>query len=170
MKGATPDKKYWKGRAVKTVAVDPAEHAKRMHDGVARRAFQICEMRGFAPGHEMEDWRRAECETLRPLGCGLLTLEDKVSVDTDAAVFAEGLIEICVEPRRLTICGEVCACKERAISEPNTAPGNLIFRILDLPVAVDPSQARAGFNGRILQIHLPRVPAATKFHTMPHAA
>jgi hypothetical protein len=32
------------------------------HDEIARRAYQLFEERGRAPGHEWEDWFRAERE------------------------------------------------------------------------------------------------------------
>ena len=37
----------------------------QISDGIARRAFDIFESRGRSPGHELEDWFRAESELLR---------------------------------------------------------------------------------------------------------
>lgn len=36
----------------------------QISDGIARRAFDIFESRGRSPGHELEDWFRAESELL----------------------------------------------------------------------------------------------------------
>jgi hypothetical protein len=32
------------------------------HDAIARRAYELCEQRGGAPGHELDDWLAAERE------------------------------------------------------------------------------------------------------------
>jgi hypothetical protein len=39
-------------------ASHPAEHAER----IAQRAYEIAAQRGFAPGHELDDWLQAERE------------------------------------------------------------------------------------------------------------
>ena len=41
--------------------VDRLAHAPN-HDEIARRAYQLFEERGREPGHEWEDWFRAEHE------------------------------------------------------------------------------------------------------------
>ena len=55
------------------VAANDAEYEPFMLDPsdthtlyrIAERAFFKAEQRGFAPGHELEDWKEAECEFLR---------------------------------------------------------------------------------------------------------
>ena len=37
------------------------------NDRIARRAFEIFEQRGGSPGHDVEDWLRAESELLQPV-------------------------------------------------------------------------------------------------------
>ncbi|MCB1623246.1 MAG: DUF2934 domain-containing protein [Pseudomonadales bacterium] len=32
------------------------------HDQICCRAYQLAEARGFAPGHELDDWLKAESE------------------------------------------------------------------------------------------------------------
>ena len=36
-----------------------------LEDEIRRRAYELSQRRGFAPGHETEDWLRAENEVLR---------------------------------------------------------------------------------------------------------
>lgn len=145
----------WKGRSIKIATANPGELEKKFREAVTRRAYQLFETHGCSPGHEGEDWKRAESDVVRPLACGLLTEDDKISLSTDISVFEEGSLEVCVEPRRLSLCGRprtpdgqdgACALREFA------------YGVLDLPVEVDPSQVHARFNGRILEISLYRTP------------
>lgn len=174
MRSPEPPKQSWRGRTLKVVAVDSGEQTKRIHDAVARRAYHIFEGRGSAPGHELGDWQRAEFETVSPLDCGCLVLDDKMSVNTDVSLFGEGVIELCVEPHRLTICVKIPRRplvlprrhyarpgKESATLERNgsSAEEDFVFRVLDLPVAIDPSRVAARFKGRRLEIDLPKTQA-----------
>lgn len=175
MRSPEPPKQSWRGRTLKVVAMDPGEQTKRIHDAVARRAYHIFERRGSTLGHELEDWQRAEFETVSLLDCGCLVLDDKVSLNTDLSVFAEGVIEVCVEPHRLTICGKIPhrrlvlptrrhyahPRKESATLERNgsSSEEDFVFRVLDLPVAIEPSRVAARFTGRTLEIDLPKAQA-----------
>jgi len=129
-----------------------------MRESVERRAYQIFESRKDTPGCQSADWQRAESELVGPLGCGFLTLDDRISVNTDVSVFVEGLIEVCAEPYRLTICGKVRPDKGVADRSKDGAGSkeHLVFRVLDLPVEINPLNVAARFNGRILEIDLPR--------------
>ncbi|MGH9681937.1 MAG: Hsp20/alpha crystallin family protein, partial [Candidatus Acidiferrales bacterium] len=72
-------------------------------------------------------------------------------VNTDAACFEKGEIEICAGPRRLVICGLQRTCKPGQLAEKD----GWIFRFLDLPTDVIPSLVAARFKGRHLEIDLP---------------
>ena len=121
--------KSWKGRFVQIPHVDPNGHGKRIREAIAGRAYEIFETRGCSPGHEIEDWRRAESEIVRPLGCGFTMWDEKISLNTDCSVFDEGIVEVCVEPRRLSVCGRPCAGKE-ATPKMNHArlPADRVYR------------------------------------------
>ena len=66
------------------------------------------------PGDQLKDWQRAEAEVVGPLACGFVTLDNKISVNTDVSVFDEGLIEVCAEPGRLTSAAAFRADKKEA--------------------------------------------------------
>jgi len=149
----------WKGRGINIVAMKPGEQETRLREAVARRAYQLFEGQGCSPGHAGEDWRRAELDLVRPLACGLLTRDDKISVSTDISVFDEGGVEVCVEPRRLALCGRPRAQNAAAGACPLRQS---VYRVLAFPVEVDPSQVHARFNGRILEIDLYRTPVAAQ--------
>jgi HSP20 family protein len=140
---------------------------------IARRAFMVSKDRGFVPGHEVEDWKRAESEVLRPL-CGGWTVkdDDRLAVTESALGYKEGAIEVYVAPRRLTIFGkERTALPHNMLEEGRSkAPEKEIVRILDLPVEVDPSGATARFDHCMLEIFLPKVRSARGVGTEARAA
>lgn len=108
------DKKHSKaGEKPKIVAVDANEQARRVQEAVARRAYQIFERRGSASWHELEDWREAEAELVRPCCSGRMNVDGTLWMGTDAAVFERGTIEIWVAPHRLTICGKPPCCERK---------------------------------------------------------
>src|SRR5579862_7725356 len=73
----------WKDRSIKISTANPGDLEKRFREAVTRRAYQLFETHGCSPGHEGEDWKRAESELVRPLACGLLMEDDKISLSTD---------------------------------------------------------------------------------------
>ena len=131
----------------------------RIDGAVAWRAFQISQDRGFAPGHEVEDWKHAEAEIVSPLCAGLTMASDRVLVATSATRFKEGAIEICAAPRRLIIFGrprESAALRKQ--QEDHSDPqGHGIVDILNLSVEIDPSRVTARFSHGMLEIALPKV-------------
>ncbi len=149
----------WNGRQLKIARVTPEERAAIIRAATAKEAFRISETRGFKPGHELEDWRRAESQVVRPLDCGFLVSDHRIELSTDAACFGEGEVEICVEPRHLTICGTERTCLPGAVSK---FPDRPIIRTLELPIEIQPSQASAKFKGRTIEIDLPRAYAKHK--------
>jgi hypothetical protein len=148
----------WNGRHLKVASVTPTERERIVREIIATRAFQLSEAHGFEPGHGLEDWRQAEAEVLRPLDCGCLVLDRSLELNTDAACFGEGTIEIYVEPKRLTVCGKAKDCPAAfGPDQPGTKGSPVsIVRKFDLPFEIDPSEVRAKFKGRMIQIELPK--------------
>jgi HSP20 family molecular chaperone IbpA len=77
-------------------------------------------------------------------------------VSVDASHFHEGTINIWVAPRRMTISGK---SKSRLQSAEGTRgiparEEEIMFREVELPVEVDPSNATACINGKFLEIRL----------------
>jgi hypothetical protein len=149
-----------------------ADCNKRITDTIARRAFQISEARCFTPGHEMEDWKRAESEIVGPLCGGWTPANGGIVVTATASLYIGGAIEICVEPHRLAIFGEQRAswgyymlAKSRYITQEKET-----VRILDLPIEVDPAGATARFDHCMLEISLPNAHPARRIHADSRAA
>jgi Protein of unknown function (DUF2934)/Hsp20/alpha crystallin family len=162
MREQTGSNQSWNGRTLRMMPTRPAECSRRIADLVARRAFQISEARGFTPGHEIDDWKRAESEIMSSICGGWTLADDKIVVSVTASFFKEGAIEICVEPRRLVIFG-----KQRTSSGHSLLAEGLyntqveeIVRILDLPIEIDPAGATARIDHCMLEISLPNAHSA----------
>ncbi|MGB8476529.1 MAG: Hsp20/alpha crystallin family protein [Candidatus Acidiferrum sp.] len=133
---------------------------------IARRAFELFESHGSG-AHEREDWRQAESALLRPICVGRMSVDDSFWISTDTAPFKENTVNIWVAPRRLTICGQPGVKKEATSLRPPSpqAEEEMLFRVVELPVEIDPSNVTGKFRGRFLEILL------KKAHPKPeHAA
>jgi len=148
--------------------VAPQERDRILHDTIARRAFQICENRRCGPGHQVEHWSRAESELLLPLNCGLLLSDVKIELTTDASPYDGNEIAICAQPRRLMIYGIERSTKlsGNAMSTALTvAEPRLIFRFVDLPIEIEPSQVSARLKYPVLEITLLKAKPASEIRT-----
>jgi hypothetical protein len=154
MRAGKDEKRLKKGERVKLAITDANEQMRRVQEAVARRAYAIFGSRGSGSWHELEDWRQAESELVSPLSCGRMTVGDSLWIGTDARVFDEGTIEIWVAPRKITICGKPQVDKFDAQRKRiGPCPGReMIFRVLDLSLDVDPSRVTVKFNGPSLEI------------------
>jgi len=144
------------GEKVKVVALTSSEQARRVEAAVARRAYKIFENRGSASWHELEDWRQAETELLRPCCSGQMSVDGLIRVGTDAHIFEEGTIEIWVAPHRLTICGKPRTTKAGAGSK-GSASGHdaeMIFHVVELTGEVNPLLVTPKINGPSLEVML----------------
>jgi HSP20 family molecular chaperone IbpA len=145
---------------VKIIAMGEKEVAKVINDTIARRAFQIFEARGSQPGHEADDWFRAESEIVKRLYCGVLSLDDKISVTTDLSGFDEsGEVELFVAPRHILLRGREAAHTGGTSPDHDgsATPGHVVLRSLALGAAIDPARVTTRFNGCALEIMLPKV-------------
>lgn len=109
----------------------------KISDVIARRAFDIFEGRGRSPGHELEDWFRAESELLRPVPVNVAESDGEYIVRAEVPGFGYQDIEVIVEPLYLAISGrreteddeqdgKMIHCE----SAPKESFGSLIFRNL----------------------------------------
>jgi Protein of unknown function (DUF2934) len=157
------------GKRVKLTIIDGNEQMRRMREAVAHRAYAIFESRGSGSWHELEDWRQAESELVRPLCCGRMTAGDSLWIGTDARIFEQGTIEIWVAPRKITICGEPRSDKDvQGIGARSRE--TRIFRVLDLCIDVDPSQMTATLHGPSLEMLVRKAQAKSRQEASAAAA
>jgi HSP20 family protein len=129
-----------------------------MHELIARRAFEIFESNGGSPGHDLEDWFRAESELLQPVPLNVTELNGEYVVQAEVPGFGGRDIKISVEPRCLAVSGELQTKEEgenRSLLR-SARCANRIFRTLDLPSDVDSSTVSATVQDGILTVHLPK--------------
>jgi Protein of unknown function (DUF2934) len=133
----------------------------KIHEAIAWRAYQLYEQQGCVPGHDLENWARAEQEVVCPLDCGVLAQDHRVCVTADASQFDDGSIELYAEPRRITLAGF-----DRSRRPIPTPPGepvpprrDWIFRVHEFEVDLDPANVTARFNGPVLNIYLAKARA-----------
>jgi HSP20 family molecular chaperone IbpA len=131
---------------------------------IARRAYELFEMRGGEHGHDWEDWFRAESEFLRPVSVLISESDDRISVRANVLGFGENELRVSVEPRQITILGK----KEMSVTE--TEGGKIeyidwypdqILKLIDLSTDVMPQGSVAELQAGLLTFELPKVTERT---------
>lgn len=150
MRSESTQKRPRIGRDAKVTPLNSNEQATRIREAVSRRAYEIFERRGGTPLHDSDDWRQAESELVRPCCCGHMTLDGNLWLSTDPSCFEEGTIEIWVAPRRMTLCGNPrIGSKSSELREQNA---DTIYRVINLPLEIDPEGVTTRFSGPSLEI------------------
>ena len=157
---------------VKHSSKEISSHLSQMHDVIARRAFDMFESRGRSPGHELEDWSRAESELLHPVPLNVTESSGQYIVRAEVPGFGSKDLEVMVKPLSLRISGkrETKEDKENGKMICSESRADRIFRVLDLPSVVDTSKVSTILQNGILIVHLPRAQNAEKVRVEPIAA
>jgi HSP20 family molecular chaperone IbpA len=143
------------GTTIRVTEVNATEQARRTDEAIAHRAYEIFEQRGGMGWHELEDWRRAESEIRSKLCVGVTSSDDALIVSCDVAGFEMGTVEVWAAPRQITICGNPISHREAA-ARPRPYCG-IIFRVVQLPIEVEPSRVVTTLKRNFLEIYLPIV-------------
>jgi HSP20 family molecular chaperone IbpA len=138
------------------------EHTQDVFNLIAQRAFEIFEARGYVHGNDQGDWFLAESELLTPVRFHLLESGEQLTASAEVPGFHKQEIKAGLEPRRLSITGKTEPLeKHRAEKHPHShRHAQLMFHVIDLPCEVDPSKAKATFNGGRLDVVMPKVALA----------
>ncbi|MGB6624631.1 MAG: Hsp20 family protein, partial [Candidatus Acidiferrales bacterium] len=135
------------------------ERIHRIHDDIARRAFEIFENAGGFLGHDLDHWLKAEAELLHPVHVNITESDDGLTVRAEAPGFDLGELEVSLEPRRLTITGKKETTKE------DKKKGKIVYkeqcssellRVIDLPMEVDAAKATATLKNGVLELNMPK--------------
>ena len=145
---------------------DLFDRVRELSNAIAHRAFELFDHRGRLPGHDLEDWFRAESELLHPVHFDLAESGDTFTVCAEVPGFTAKELEVGVEPQRLTISGK------RETSEEHTSKktiysercSNQIYRAIDLPAEVDTSKVTATLKDGMLELSMPKAAQAKKVH------
>lgn len=141
-------------------------------DAIARRAYEIFEGSGRQPGHEMEDWFRAENELLHPVTLELRESDNAVIVRAEVPGFEAKDLEIGVEGTQLTIAGKRETSKEEEKEKVlySERRSNQLYRSIELPAGVDSEKATATLKGGVLELTMPKSAPTKKIRVEPKAA
>lgn len=134
------------------------ERMNRVHDEIARRAFELFERDG-AFGRDLENWFNAEEQLIHPAHINISESDTALHVQAEVPGFEPNEIEISLEPARLTISGKKQASQEQQ------QKGKVVYkelcssellRVIDLPAEVDPEKTKATLKNGILELEMPK--------------
>ena len=134
----------------------------QIYETIARRAFDLFENEGGAPGRDVEHWLKAEAELLHPVPVNVAESDDTLTVQAEVPGFDAGDLEVCLEPGRLTISGKKESREEQTKGKAvyQEQRSSEILRVIALPAAVDASKATATLTNGVLEVILPKAAEA----------
>jgi HSP20 family molecular chaperone IbpA len=130
--------------------------AKELFDSIARRAYEIFESEGRVPGHALDDWLQAEAELFQRAPLKITESREGVTVQADVRGFAPKVLEVDLEPRRVTIIGKRYNTAKRSTDTGNSSESltTELLRTMQLPVEIDTRHATARLKRGILELDM----------------
>jgi HSP20 family protein len=138
------------------------DRMSRIHDEIARRAFDLFQQDGLS-GRDLENWFNAEEQLVHPVHVNINETDTALLVQAEVPGFEPSDIEISLEPTRLTISGKKESNQERQNK------GKVIYRelcssemlrVIDLPAEVDPERTKAILKNGVLELEMPKTQRA----------
>jgi HSP20 family molecular chaperone IbpA len=134
-----------------------SDRLKSFRAAVARRAYEIFQARGQADGHDIDDWSYAEDELFHSAHLNIAESDGVLMVRAEVPGFRPNELEVAIEPRRLFITGERVTkfhpVNQRTVYCDRCA--DRIFRVVGLPIEVDPDHATVELREGILELLIP---------------
>jgi HSP20 family protein len=148
------------------------ELSQEFRDLIARRAYELFELRGSVAGNDREDWLQATSEILLNAPVDVMETETGLTIRADVPGFSEKELEVRVAPRTVCITGKRQEASERSDEKAVYAErrSNQIFRLLELPSEIDPDRVNATVSNGILEIKLLKVGLGKKVPVLAKAA
>jgi HSP20 family protein len=142
------------------------DEANAIFEAISRRAYEIFEGNGYAPGHDLDQWFQAEKELLHPVHVELKESEDALSIKAEVPGFSEKELAIDLEPRRLVISGRRETNKEEKKGKTvySETCADQVMRVIELPAEVQAEKATATLKDGIVELSVPKV---AKARTIP---
>lgn len=159
--------------AVKPFEVESlAEHVNAVFDAISRRAYEIFEGSGYAPGRELDNWFQAERELLHAAHIQVNESEDALEVQVEVPGFSEKELEVNVEPQRLVISGkrETKTEGKKGKTVYSESCSDQILRVVDLPAEVETDKVVANLKNGVLELRLPKAAKARSVKVETKAA
>lgn len=131
---------------------------EQLSRSIAERAFDIFEINGRTPGHELDHWFQAEAEMLHPMHVEIAESNDALIVRAEVPGYTADELEVSVAPQRVTISGKresrVQRTSEKTVYTEHCA--DQIFRSFDLPAEVSNSKSTAILTDGVLELAMPK--------------
>lgn len=124
-------------------------------DAVARRAYDLYERRGREHGHHDDDWRQAESELVFPVAVTVSDAGPCLTIEAAVPGFDAVDVEVCVEPRRVTIAG----LRKTGVA-PGAAGSMWMYRAVELPEDVSVCDVIAAVEEGVVAVTLRKAGAA----------
>ena len=131
---------------------------------VAQRAQEICRARGGALGHALEDWMKAERETIWRPALEVRRTKETFVVEAAVAGIDPKQFDVQVTPTELVLAAHVHHADREQEGEVvlcDFANGPL-FRSYKFPEPVDPARVSAQYRNGLLRVIAPLAQPATK--------
>jgi HSP20 family protein len=138
-----------------------SERIDRLNNAISSRAYELFERDGRVDGHDLRHWLEAETEFLHPAHINLEESNEEFVVRAEVPGFTSNDLEVNVEPRRVTITGKRESKLENQKNYEVEALyieecSDEIFRTIDLPSEVNPTNVSATLQDGILEIQIPK--------------
>ena len=148
------------------------DYMNELYNKIAQRAFCMFEGNGRVPGHDLEDWLKAEAEFLTPVPLELSETDAELTIKAEVPGFTEKELEIVAEPAQLFITGKTEKKSEEKKKKTlySEISSNEIFRSVRLPVDIDPEKVSAVLKNGVLEVSMHKAMPAKKVTVMAKAA
>lgn len=134
------------------------EDINRLHDNIARRAFEMFESDGGLFGRDLEHWFRAEAELLHPVALNITESDQNLTIEAEVPGFSAADLKVSLEPRRLTIRGRKQISEESKKGKSTVQERRLdeTLRVVELPVEINVPKSSAILKDGVLELTMPK--------------
>lgn len=135
------------------------DRLSRIHEEIARRAFQMFENDGGLFGHDLDHWFKAEAELFHPVHINISESENAMHIQAEVPGFNASELDVIVERDRLTIRGKRETTREQEKKSKTVYKeqcSSELYRVIALPAEVDAAKATATLKNGILELNLPK--------------
>jgi len=128
-------------------------------DRISKKAYDLFTSRGFADGHDKEDWFAAERDLLQSVAIEISESNDDLIVRAEVPGFEANDLTIEISGNKLVITGSKEAEKESKDKAGNTITEHVatnVYKMVELPMPVSAEEAKSVVRNGILELTLPK--------------
>ncbi len=131
---------------------------REVQQAISRRAYELCQARGFHHGNDLDDWFRAESELFRFVPVEVIDDDNEVRVFADVPGFNPSQLTVQLDANRLLIRGKAEQTQERQKENVTYSErqGHEIFRVVHFPAEIESERATATVRDGVLELTLPK--------------